>query len=136
MAETIPDSHKDLFEGPVCVTLTTIMPDGFPQSSVIWCTYDAPYIWFSSISGRAKTRNIEANPKVAIMAIDPQDPYRYVEVRGIVEEITREGGVDLIEQLSMLYEGKPFYGGYADANRKGKEERLVFKVKPIRVRTD
>lgn len=134
MPETIPDSHKDLIKGPVAITLTTLMPDGFPQSSVIWCTYDAPYILFSSVRGRIKTRNIEANPKVAIMAIDPHNPYRYLEIRGIVEEITEEGGVELIERLSMLYEDKPFYGGFADANRKGKEERLVFKVKPVRVR--
>lgn len=135
MTDRIPDSHRDLIDGPVYVVLTTIMPDGQPQSSIVWCNRDDEYVLINSTRGRQKSRNMERNPKVTILALDPDDPYRYLEVRGTVEAVTEEGAVDHIDQLARLYTNQPgFYGHYAPAERRNEETRVIFKVRPTRVR--
>lgn len=134
MSATIPDSHADLLTSPVHVTLATVMPDGQPQLTVVWCTYDGTHVLVSTARGRQKEKNLRARPLATLLAIDPGDPYRYLEVRGSVE-ITEEGGVDLINQLAMLYTNKPrFYGGVAPADREAQEQRVVCKLLPQRVR--
>jgi hypothetical protein len=71
-----------------------------------------------------------------IMAIDPQNPYRYLEVRGSVDEITEEGALDHINQLAWLYANKPtYYGGVAPAEMEDKVVRVICKIRPTRVRT-
>ncbi len=136
MSTVIPESHKDLIEGPVCVTLSTVLPDGQPQSSVVWCSYDDNHILVNTARGRMKEKNMRARPMATILAIDPQNPYRYLEMRGKVEEITEEGAIDHINQLAQLYINKPtYYGGAAPAEQEGKETRVVCKIKPIRVVT-
>lgn len=136
MTTVIPESHKDLIEGPVFVTLSTVMPDGQPQSSVVWCSYDGNHILVNTARGRLKEKNMRARLMATILAIDPQNPYRYLEVRGKVEEITEEGAIDHINQLAQLYANKPkFYGGVAPAEREGRETRVICKIKPTRVVT-
>jgi PPOX class probable F420-dependent enzyme len=87
--------------------LSTINPDGAPQSSVIWGKHDGGDVVFSTILGRRKTRNMQRDPRVSICVYDPADPYRYVEVRGTVSMVT-DGGPELIDELSRAYDGKPF----------------------------
>jgi PPOX class probable F420-dependent enzyme len=133
--ERIPESHLDLIEGPVFVTLATIMPNGQPQLTVVWCTYDEPYVLVNTTRRRQKTRNVERNPKVSIMAIDPENRYRYLEVRGRVEELTEQGARDLIDELARLYADVPaYYGHVAPAEQADKETRVILKIRPTRVR--
>jgi PPOX class probable F420-dependent enzyme len=134
MSVVIPESHRDLLQGPLVVTLATVMPDGQPQATAVWCKYDGEHVLMSTVRGRQKEKNMRERPLVAIMAIDSQDPYRYLEVRGKVAEITPEGGLDLINELALLYVNKPkFYGGVAPAELAGKEERVVCKIEPLKV---
>lgn len=132
MAEKIPESHRDLIEGPIFVAFTTVMPDGQPQSSVVWCNYKEPYVLVNTARGRQKEENVRQNPKVTILAVDPEDPHRYLEVRGTVEEITEEGAVEHINELSQLYRGRPYY---TSPDQQQKETRIIFKIRPMRVRS-
>jgi len=106
----LPDQVKRLLDAETFVVLSTVNGDGSPQSSVIWVKRDGDEVVFSTILGRRKTRNMERDPRVSLCAYDPEDPYRYFEVRGEVR-MTREGGPELIQELSRKYEGKPFREG-------------------------
>lgn len=101
------DTLRDLLDRRAFLVLSTVNPDGSPQSSVIWGKHDAGDVVFSTIRGRRKTRNIERDPRVSICVYDPENPYRYVEVRGTVT-LTEEGGPELIDELSRAYDGKPW----------------------------
>lgn len=132
MSAQIPDSHKDLLEGPVVVSFVTMMPDGQPQATPVWCLYDGSHILINTAKGRQKDKNVQDNPKVTVLAINPENPYSYLEVRGVVEEITTEGAEDTIDQLAKLYTGQDkYYGGAAPES--SREERITYKIKPQRV---
>jgi PPOX class probable F420-dependent enzyme len=134
MPTTIPDSHRDLIDGPIMVTFTTIMPDGQPQSTIVWCNSDDEHVLVNSVAGRRKDKNIRRDPRITLMALDPNNPYRWIEVRGVVDEITEEGAVAHIDELSRLYENKPgFFGHVAPAERANLETRIIFKIRPVRV---
>ena len=87
----IPEKHRDLFDKPVFASLATIMPDGTPQVTPVWCDYDGRHIIINTAKGRVKDRNMRRNPAVALAVMDPANPYRYLEVRGKVTEITEQG---------------------------------------------
>ncbi|GAA2375678.1 PPOX class F420-dependent oxidoreductase [Dactylosporangium salmoneum] len=101
------DTLKELLDRRAFLVLSTVNPDGAPQSSVIWGKHDGGDVVFSTIRGRRKTRNMERDPRVSICVYDPANPYRYVEVRGTVT-LTEEGGPALIDELSQAYTGKPW----------------------------
>jgi PPOX class probable F420-dependent enzyme len=86
--DSIPESHADLLQRPLFAHLATVRPDGSPQSSVMWFVYDGELVRFTHTSTRQKYRNMVENPQVAFSVADPDDQYRYVEVRGTVESIT------------------------------------------------
>jgi len=118
----------------VVVAFATVMPDGTPQVTPVWCSYDGEYVLLTSTRGRQKEKNVLARPQVTILAIDPQDPYRWLEVRGVVVEVTEEGAIAHIDEMARLYEGaKKFYGDVAPAGRGERETRILFKIKPTRV---
>ena len=135
MSASIPESHIDLLEKPVFVALGTVNANGQPQLSVIWCSFDGTHIWINTTRGRLKEKNMAARPRVSILARDPKNPYRYLEVRGEVDAVTEEGAVDHIHQLSQMYAGKPYYGGFTSAERAGQETRVIYKIKPNKVVT-
>ena len=134
MASLIPDSHKDLLERPIIVSFGTIMPDGQIQITPVWCSYDGTHIIVNATAGRQKHRNIVARPQVTLMAFDPLNQFRYIEVRGIVEEITAEGGGESMNALALQYTGKPKRYGI-EAPPREVDERLLYKIKPTKVRT-
>lgn len=132
MSDLIPQDYLDLLQRPVVVTLVTLMPDGTPQSSPVWFTYDGTHIWINTAKGRQKDKNMRDRPQVNVLAIDPDDPYRYLEVRGIVEEITEEGAVAHINALSLRHFGREdFFAG--DEHRRQTEVRVIFKIRPVYV---
>lgn len=132
MSVPIPDEYRDLLDGPVVVTLVTIMPDGQPQATPVWCNTDGDDILVNTARGRAKDRNMQANPKVAICAIDPQNPYRWIEVRGVVTASTEAGAVEHINQLSGLYRGNDDYYASNPAQR-NKETRVTYRIQPVKI---
>jgi PPOX class probable F420-dependent enzyme len=104
----IPPSHSDLLERPIVAALATTLPNGTPQVTAIWFNISDGQIHINSAAGRLKDRAIRANPYVALMVLDPQDPYRYIQVRGPVVLITEEGGDEHINALSHRYAGKDY----------------------------
>ena len=134
MATLIPEQYRDLIDGPIVVTLTTLMPDGQPQSTIVWCNSDGRHILVNTAAGRQKPKNIALDPRVTIMAIDTTSPYRRLEVRRLVVETSEEGAVEHINQLAGLYTGnESYYGGTAPADMAEKETRIMYKIKPTHV---
>lgn len=132
MFAAIPERVKDLLERPIVVTLVTVMPDGQPQATPVWFNYDGEHIWVNTARGRQKDRNMTDRPRVTILSVDPDNPYRYLEVRGEVVESTEDGAVDHINALSARYTGrKDYYGG--DEKRKAGETRVIYKIRPQRI---
>jgi PPOX class probable F420-dependent enzyme len=131
---TIPESYRDLLEGPVFSVLTTISPDGMPENSVVWCSLDNGHILVNTAAGRRKDKNVRSNPRVALTAVDPENPYRWIDVRGRVEEIVDDPDYSNINAHAKLYAGvDEYYGDFAPAESRGKEKRIIFKIKPERV---
>ena len=134
MSATIPESHKDLLERPIVAALATVLPDGQPQVNCVWCTYDGTHVLMFTIRGFRKERNMRERPVATILAVDPQNPYRYLEVRGVVEEMSEEGAEQLADKLAREYKNKPTYYGHVEpADKKGKVVLVACKIRPTRV---
>lgn len=130
----IPDSHKDLFEKPYYAVVTTVMPDGQPQSTVVWADYDGEHVRFNTARGRQKDKNLQANPKVTLVIVNPNDGYNWIEVRGTAE-VTEAGGREHIESLSWKYMGQKYYGGFNQWSKPEDETRLVVTIRATKVNT-
>jgi PPOX class probable F420-dependent enzyme len=125
----IPDSYLDLFRKRAIGHLATIMPDGSPQVTPVWVDYDGKYLLVNSKAGRRKNANMLERPQVAIDIVDPDNPYRYLMVRGRVVEII-ENGNGHIDALAQRYLGVSHYP-WADPG----ESRQIFKILPEHVVT-
>ena len=137
MLTTIPNTHLDLFQEPVHGVLTTMMPDGMPQSSIVWVDYDGDYLLVNTTLERQKGRNMAANSKVALLVIDPQDTSRWIEVRGQVREMTADGAEAHADQLTQRYTGKHhFYGDVYPVERQAQETRVVCRIRPKKINVD
>ena len=128
MSNTIPESYRDLFQKKAFAHLATIMPDGTPQVTPVWCDYDGTYIRITSAKGRVKDHNMRRNPQVALEIMDPDNPYRYLAVRGHVAEITESGADAHIDMLAKKYLGEERH----PYGRPG-EVRVLYKIQPDRV---
>jgi PPOX class probable F420-dependent enzyme len=82
-----PETHADLLERPLFAHLATVRPDGSPQSSVMWIDWDGKRIRMTHTKTRQKFQNLAREPRVALSIADPDDEYRSIEVRGLVEAI-------------------------------------------------
>lgn len=132
MAAEIPDTYRDLLDGPIIAALATLMPDGHPQVTPVWCSYDGTYVVVNVTAARQKAKNMSARPQVTLMMVDPQNAFRYLEIRGVVEEITAEGGGESMNEMSLLYTGKPKRYGI-EAPIREIDERVLYKIKPTHV---
>jgi len=130
MAGTIPESYRDLFSKRAFAHLATLMPDGSPQVTPVWCDYDGTHIFVNTAKGRIKDRNMRRNQRVALSIMDPDNPYRYLAVRGRVEEITEASADSHIDSLAKKYLGKDRY-----PFRQPGEVRVLYKIRPERVST-
>lgn len=83
-----PETHADLLNRPLFAHLATVRPDGSPQSSVMWFAWDGSRVRMTHTKTRQKFANLEHEPRVAISIADPDDGYRFLEVRGVVESVT------------------------------------------------
>ena len=138
MLITIPNTHIDLFQKPVYGVLITLMPDGIPQSSVVWVDYDGAYLLINTTMERQKGRNMQLNPKATVLVIDPNDSSRWAEVRGQVIELTRDGAESHADKLTRRYcPGKQyFYRDIYPPEQKEKETRVIARIQPIKVSMD
>ena len=130
----IPDSHFDLIAGPVSVALTTVMPDGQPQTTVVWCNTDGTHVLINTMNKFQKAKNMRRNPKVTILAYRRDNPLRYLEVRGTVVEMTEEGAMEHLDELAELYTGKsPYFGEVLPVEWKHRETPVICKIEPTRI---
>ena len=100
---SVPESHAALLGAPHFAHVCTINTDGSPQSSPVWLNREGAVICLNSAEGRRKIANMRRDPRVAISIIDAANPYRYVELRGRVIEMTHEGADAHIDQLAKDY---------------------------------
>ncbi len=128
--KNIPESHSDLIgdESTAYAYLATIMQDGTPQLTPVWFNTDVEYILINSAKGRVKDKNMRSRPQVALVIHDPNNPYRYVQVRGKIAEISGEGARQHINDLALKYTGKAGFT-LKDPN----EVRLIYKLLPEKV---
>jgi len=127
MAGVIPEDYKDLFEKKAFANLATVNADGTPQVTPVWIDYDGDYVLVNSARGRRKDKNMERNRAVALSIQDPDNPYRYLEVRGSVAEITEQNADKHIDKMAKKYIGQDKYPW-----SKPDEVRVIYKIKPER----
>jgi PPOX class probable F420-dependent enzyme len=128
MSGVIPEKYLDLFEKKAFAHLATLMPDGSPQVTPVWVDFDGERILVNSARGRQKDRNMKRSPSVSLSLADPENPYRYLEVRGRVVEITEEGASEHINKMAKKYLGVDEY-----PYRQPGEVRVLYKIEPLRV---
>jgi PPOX class probable F420-dependent enzyme len=126
MSPRLPDKIKEWLDGKTVVSLATIHPSGQPQVSPVWATHDNEDILLSTLESRQKFKNLAKNPRATVLIFPMSDPYIYAELRGTVS-ITRDGGRELIDRLSMIYTGDHY--PVEPAN----ETRVVIRLKVERI---
>lgn len=125
MPQAIPDKFSDLFQKRAFANLATLMPDGRPQVTPVWIDYDGKNLIVNTAKGRVKDLNMRRDPRVSLAILDPENPYRYVEVRGKVSEVTENGADAHIDKMAKKYLGKDKY-----PFRQPGEVRVIFKITP------
>ena len=103
----ISDDARALLEQPLFASLATVGPDGHPQVTVVWLHVEDDRVVFNTAEGRAKHRNMAADPRVTVLLLDPDNGYRYAELRGTVE-MTTDGGDAGIDALAQKYLGTDY----------------------------
>ncbi|HSL15006.1 MAG TPA: PPOX class F420-dependent oxidoreductase [Actinomycetota bacterium] len=134
-SDDIPSSHLDLIECPPVAALTTVMPDGCPQTSVVWCDFDGGCVRVNTMRGFAKERNMRRDPRVTLLCYDPGQPLRYLEVRGTVIEMTETGAAEHLDALASKYAGRPirFFGDSVPVRFAKTEIPVLCRIKPTHV---
>jgi PPOX class probable F420-dependent enzyme len=125
-----PEAFKDLLQKKAFAMLATVNADGTPQVTPVWFDTDGTHLRFNTARGRVKDKNLGRSPQVALAIMDPDNPYRYVQIRGRIAEVTESGADAHIDALAKKYTGQDKY-----ANRKPGEVRVTYKVVPERVQT-
>jgi PPOX class probable F420-dependent enzyme len=127
MSQVIPEKYADLFQKKAFANLATVMPDGTPQVTPVWVDFDGTHVIVNSARGRRKDKNMSQNSSVALSIMDPDNPYRYLEVRGRVAEITEAGADQHIDTMAKKYMGVDKY-----PYRQPGEVRVMYKIEPTR----
>ena len=121
---------------PIHGVLTTLLPDGQPQSSLVWFDYDGDSLRVNTTRQRQKGRNMQTNPKVSLLIIDPDNTGRWIEVRGQVT-ITEEGAWEHLDELTRQYtRHEHYYGGIYPVERQAQETRIICRIKPGKLTLD
>jgi hypothetical protein len=125
----IPESHRDLFldETRAFAVLATTMPDGSPQATPVWFDVEEGLIRVNTARGRAKDRNMTSRPSIALAILDPADPYRYLQIRGTVVDVTEQGARQHIDRLAFKYLGKERYPWPVTS------PRVIYRIRPDHV---
>jgi anthraniloyl-CoA monooxygenase len=128
----IPSEYLDLFQKKTFAHLATLMPDGTPHVTSVWVDYDGRHILVNSARGRVKDRNMVQRRQVAIQIPDPDNPDRFIAVRGPVVEVTEEGADAHLDKLAKRYLDKD---AYPPGMRFPGEVRCLYKIEPQHVTT-
>lgn len=122
----MPENFESLFKSKAYGVLATMLPDGSPHLTVVWVDHDGEHVLINTAEDRRKTRNVQRNPTVALLVIDPDDPFRYLSLLGKVDEIMKEGATEHINLLGERYQGVE---GWSE--RYGDDiVRVILKIRP------
>jgi PPOX class probable F420-dependent enzyme len=140
-ANSFNDLHpffRGLLDKPVTASVATVSEDGRAQLTPNWCTYDGTYLYLNSVRGRLKDRNIRARPDVTVMLMNPENPYHWMTIYGVVEQIIEEDdpqqghlATESIDGLASKYLGT---SPYPLRDPQG-EVRVLYKVRPVQIVT-
>ena len=122
---TIPDNYADMLDKVAFWHIATTGPDGDPQSSPVWAGHADGKIMFSLTRGRQKYRNLQAKPAIALSATDPDNPYRYLEIRGTVVRVDDDADNAFINSMAKKYMGVDEYPFHQPG-----DERVVMIIEP------
>jgi PPOX class probable F420-dependent enzyme len=123
----IPEKYADLLKDKKAfANLATVMPDGSPQVTPVWIDYKNGMIRVNTAQGRVKARNMAEGAKVALAILDPDNPYRHIQVRGRVKRVTKDGADAHIDSLSKKYLGQDTY-----PYRQPGEVRIICEIEPL-----
>jgi len=123
------DQYLDLLNDKKAFAhLATLMPDGTPQVTPVWFDYVGGAIRVNSARGRVKDRNMKEGAPVALSILDPDNAYRYLQVRGRVRKVTEAGAAAHIDSLAKKYLGVDKYP-YAQPG----DVRVIYEIEPARV---
>ncbi|HUG16790.1 MAG TPA: PPOX class F420-dependent oxidoreductase [Thermomicrobiales bacterium] len=125
---TIPTEYRDLLDRPILVSLATIQPDGQPQVHPVWADLDGTHVRVNTAQGRRKHLNMQERPKVTVLVTDPDDAFRWMEIRGTVRKVATDGADAHIDKLARDYMGVEVY-----PNHRPDESRIICYVEPTRV---
>ena len=132
----IPPSHLDLLTRPICGVLTTMGGDGQPQSSLVWVDWDGACARVNTTLERQKGRNLGANPKVSLLVVDPDNPGRYLQLRGQAELVT-DGALEHLDALTRSYTRHPsYYGHIYPVAQRWSETRVICRIHARRITLD
>jgi Predicted flavin-nucleotide-binding protein len=135
----IPDTHLQLVDGPYVVALSTMMPDGQPQVTPVWCNRKGNDIFINVMKGFRKEKNLRLNPNVSLLIYDPKAPLHNIEIRGCVVEMTEDGAVEHNDELARLYLDKPdakFFGDAVPADFQSRFTPVRIKISPTHIRVE
>lgn len=121
----VPDSHSDILDKIAFAHVATIGPDGAPQNNPVWFDWDGDVLRFSQTTGRQKFKNLEREPRIALSIQDPDDPYRYLELRGTVEGVDDDASNEFIDRMAQKYINQDSYPWH-----KPGDHRMVVRVRP------
>lgn len=132
----VPGSHVDLLERPICGVLTTMGRDGQPHSSLVWVDYDGAYPRVNTTLERQKGRDMEHDPRVSLLVVDPENTTRFIEIRGDAELVV-DGATEHLDALIRQYTGHPRFCGFAyPREQQSKETRVICVIHPRRIVLD
>ena len=135
----LPETHLDLIDGPFPAVLSTLMPDGQPQVTPVWCNRRGDLLLINTMRGFRKEKNVRANPHVSLLVFDPCEPERHIEIRGRVVEMTEDGAREHLDELTALYLRRPgakFFGDSVPANLEACYTPMRVTIAPDRVRVE
>ena len=127
MAIEIPAQFRDLLDKKAFAHLGTLMSDGQPQVTPVWFDFADGHIRVNSAKGRVKDKNMRRDPRVALSILDPDNAYRYLEIRGKVVHITEDGAVAHINALAKKYMGLDTYPFHQPG-----VARVIYRIEPLR----
>jgi PPOX class probable F420-dependent enzyme len=133
MTLPIPSSHLDLLTRPVHGVLTTLMPDGQPQSSLVWCDFDGECACVNTTLERQKGRNLQRECRLSLLVVDPENTARYIEIRGEAE-LVLENALEHLDQVTRKYTTHPCYYGYVFPEEQlERETRVICRIHAKRI---
>lgn len=125
----IPEKFLDLLRSKKAFAdLATVMPDGSPQVTPVWFDYVGDKVRVNTARGRVKARNMKEGSRVALAIMDPDNPYRHIQIRGRVVRVAEQGADAHIDSLAKKYLGQDKYPFHTP-----NEVRVIYEIEPLSV---